>query len=232
MSTNNETSVIVVAENTLVREGIRRILGDAFHVTDSLESSALLLDRASHGVTPELIIFDNGNANDLCVHVDEVLSYFPNAHIVILADIFRFEQMVEAFRTGARGYIIKQIACESLIGSLRLVALGEKVMPSAFVDHLPLAMTPSSSASTPDITDLQKIFSEREVQILRYLFRGCPNKIIAYQLDISEATVKVHVKSILRKLRVQNRTQAAIWAVNHGIDFTAPEIAGSYAVAG
>jgi two-component system nitrate/nitrite response regulator NarL len=100
------------------------------------------------------------------------------------------------------------------------VASGEKVLPSQLVKHLPLRSA-MSNAELNDGSELLETLSEREIETLRCLIMGYPNKVIAYRLDISEATVKVHVKAILRKLGVQNRTQAAIWAVNNGLDVNA-----------
>jgi two-component system nitrate/nitrite response regulator NarL len=124
--------------------------------------------------------------------------------------------MVDAFRAGADGYILKEIGCDSLIESLRLIKLGEKVMPSELVRHLPQHSMAPNSSTEPE-ANLAELLSEREIETLRCLVLGYANKVIAYRLYISEATVKVHVKAVLRKLMVQNRTQAAIWAVNHGV---------------
>jgi len=76
-------------------------------------------------------------------------------------------------------------------------------------------------ARNPDVT---RILSEREITTLRYLLVGHANKVIARRLEISEATVKVYVKAILRKLRVSNRTQAAIWAFNNGVQVVADDV--------
>jgi two-component system nitrate/nitrite response regulator NarL len=72
--------------------------------------------------------------------------------------------------------------------------------------------------------------SDRELEILRWLIMGCPNKVISKRMEISEATVKVHVKAVLRKLRVKNRTQAAIWAANHGMRGRVPDVEAPLAV--
>ncbi len=137
--------------------------------------------------------------------------------LVLLADQFDFDTMIDAFREGVDGYIINDIQCQSLMESLKLVASGEKVLPSQLVRHLPLRSA-MANVKVNDGSDLLNNLSEREVETLRCLIMGYPNKVIAYRLDISEATVKVHVKAILRKLGVQNRTQAAICAVNNGLD--------------
>jgi two-component system nitrate/nitrite response regulator NarL len=119
------------------------------------------------------------------------------------------------------------VACEVLVKYLDLVMLGEVVFPSAMVlSSLPIsggasAIERASAAEVPE--SLQAIsagapirtLSSREAEILHCLMQGAPNKIIARKLEVAEATVKVHIKAILRKIRVTNRTQAAMWAVAH-----------------
>jgi two-component system nitrate/nitrite response regulator NarL len=95
--------------------------------------------------------------------------------------------------------------------------MGEKVLPSQFAQNLGKREFRSGRGDwLANIATLN--LSDREIQIMRYLVLGCPNKVISRRLGISEATVKVYVKAILRKLQVTNRTQAAIWAVQRGLD--------------
>jgi len=125
---------------------------------------------------------------------------------------------------GIDGYVAKQIGCEPLIGALRLVALGEKIVPSQTV--IALAKKPWRTGGGDWLTCNNNVqLSEREREILVCLTRGDANKIISRQLTITEATVKVHIKAILRKLNVMNRTQAAMWAVTHSTpDDTLPRV--------
>ncbi|MEP7351265.1 MAG: response regulator transcription factor [Sphingorhabdus sp.] len=213
----NPVPIALLSRNTLVREGLRRILSDEnFSVNQSLEESSHLLEISAQEEKPKLIIIDSGQSNDLDCNVLRLQDRFPSARIVILSDNFDFEHMVNAFRAGVHGYIVKQIACAPLIGSLQLVAMGEKVMPTELVSQLPERLVAPSEGLTGKI-GLTEMLSDREVETLRCLVMGYSNKHIARRLEISEATVKVHVKAILRKLQVQNRTQAAIWAVNQGV---------------
>src|SRR3546814_2865264 len=105
--------------------------------------------------------------------------------------------------------LVKEISCEPLISSLHWVALGEKVMPTQIARTVANGVAGFKRNNWREsIADVN--WSEREVEILRCLILGYANKVISRRLDISEATVKVHVKAILRKLRVSNRTQAEI----------------------
>ncbi|WP_181832707.1 helix-turn-helix domain-containing protein [Bosea caraganae] len=115
---------------------------------------------------------------------------------------------------------MKTINCSTLIKSLELVMLGESIFPSAILtrmadEHgLDIEIEDEIAVEEPPILHSSRSLSAREMQILQCLVRGQSNKMIARNLDIVEATVKVHIKAILRKIHVQNRTQAAIWAVN------------------
>jgi two-component system, NarL family, nitrate/nitrite response regulator NarL len=210
--------VVLVGRNTLVREGLSRILAeDSFHVIQSVEDVSGLgpIDLAGRG-EDLLAVVDCGGGPFSIDTVQQLQGPWPDCRIVILADAFDFDGMISAFQAGVHGYIVKQIACEPLLGSLKLVAMGEKVLPSELVSLLPTAMTINRPPQAKEA--LTESLSEREFETLQCLISGYPNKIIARQLGISEATVKVHVKAILRKLKLHNRTQAAMWAVSNGID--------------
>jgi two-component system, NarL family, nitrate/nitrite response regulator NarL len=174
--------------------------------------------------TPNLFILDNSTTDHLESELEALNTSFPKSRKVVLSDQFDLEEVVDAFKYGVDGYIVKEISLEALMKSLRLVAMGEKVMPSQLAQHLSSmeekAQVPQF-ARNPDVT---RILSEREITTLRYLLVGHANKVIARRLEISEATVKVYVKAILRKLRVSNRTQAAIWAFNNGVQVVAEDV--------
>ncbi len=144
-----------------------------------------------------------------------------------MANHYRPAELALAFRAGASGYFVNVNSCDAFIKSIELVAMGETVFPPAFLSFaLDSKSDPGSKATQPDENE-RAIFvttedtvapqlSPREKSILRCLIEGDSNKSIARKIDIAEATVTVHVRGILRKIRVQNRTQAAIWAMNHG----------------
>lgn len=216
MQGSEPISISLVCSNTLAREGLRRILNeDEFEVIDSCARSELLCGSDT-ACSSEIIVIDSGSSGRCAEQIEELHERFPNSRLVVLSDGFCLANMVDAFRAGVDGYILKEIGCDSLMESLRLVRLGEKVMPSELVRHLP-QHSMAENPSTGSEVNPAELLSEREIETLRCLVLGYANKVIAYRLDISEATVKVHVKAVLRKLMVQNRTQAAIWAVNRGL---------------
>lgn len=168
---------------------------------------------------PLLILFDVEGGEVSYAQLDGILTRYPRAFAVILADKFDLNQVTRAFEAGVHGYIIKEIPCASLMESLRLVAMGEKVLPSALAGTL-LGRLPSLRAEAHGrALNSARALSDREIETLQRMSWGEPNKVIAQNLGICEATVKVHVKAILRKLQMRNRTQAVAWALNSGFDF-------------
>ena len=131
---------------------------------------------------------------------------YPEARIAVIADRFDLGFVKLARSAGIDGFCLSANDREVLIKSLELVMLGEAVMPTSMMTLL-LDLAPVT-------TELRKL-STRESQILHCLTDGAPNKVIARKLDVAEATVKVHVKAILRKIGAANRTQAAMWATTH-----------------
>jgi two-component system nitrate/nitrite response regulator NarL len=137
-----------------------------------------------------------------------------DAKIIVLTSELCTRRLANALEAGADGYLMKDLSSEALTQSLRLAMMGEKVFPT----HLAaLLINGRVNAPTIEMPVSRKGLSQREVQILRCLLSGDSNKMIANQLNITEATVKVHLKSLLRKINASNRTQAAIWALNNGI---------------
>jgi DNA-binding NarL/FixJ family response regulator len=192
-----------------------------------------------------LIVLHTGDDFDSAIQQIELLrDRYPEARVAIVADHYRLSEMVSAFRAGANGYFVDVITCDVFVKSLELIMMGETIFPPAFVpfvldpesgdnsgkvkfyDELDPESGDSGEARLYDESDQLPVFtaqgtigpqlSPREESILRCLIEGHSNKSIARKIHIAEATVKAHVKAILRKIRVQNRTQAAIWAMNNG----------------
>jgi two-component system nitrate/nitrite response regulator NarL len=112
------------------------------------------------------------------------------------------------------GILDDEVSADALLQALSVIRRGERVVSRQLAQLLARQSPPSDRGQPQDGAAL----SPRERDIVRRLIRGEPNKIIGHELKITEATVKVHLKAILRKISVQNRTQAAIWAVNNGFD--------------
>lgn len=139
--------------------------------------------------------------------------------IVFMARRLNAAEIADSFALGGDGYLLEEISPAALVESLNLVILGEKVFPSQLVELLADADWTGAKANSAQAHS--PLLSDRELEIVKWLVRGAPNKMIAAKTSITEATVKVHIKAILKKIGVHNRTQAAIWALQQG--FLDPE---------
>jgi two-component system, NarL family, nitrate/nitrite response regulator NarL len=214
-------STLLVEPNTLLREGLKRILSETSY---SLAASAASLDEARRdwvpGSEPFLLIIDAVNDHEAkCSQVAQLKAELPSARVLMLVDQYDLKRVLAAYQAGADAYLIKSVSCEVLVKSLDLVMLGEAVFPSAVLNLLQEQANGDEETSyeqpDDDPESPPRGLSVRETVILRCLMEGDSNKLIARKFDITEATVKVHVKAILRKIRAKNRTQAAIWAASH-----------------
>jgi len=219
---------VIVSARALLREGLWRILGAAdFEITAAASS----LDEAMGSLSTEdrlilLIVDVNSGQPDIIGQIRSFKQQHPTARIALLAEQDQLSPttVVAAFRGGADAYFLKPNP-ETLLKSLELVMLGETILPpealSLFLDRYDRSVESEGAARGEQPAEAEMPgggsprLSAREQCILRDLIEGYSNKMIARRNDIAEATVKVHVKAILRKIRVNNRTQAAIWGMNH-----------------
>lgn len=217
-----QVDTVLVGSKTLMREGLKGLLaGSPIRITIEAQRLIDVLNALASGQNAELILFDVTEFRDeVADDVRELKSRFPKIKIVMLTDVLDGAQLAGSFAAGVDGYLMKEISCDALLQSLQLVMVGEKVFPTDLATLLV-----NGTSTTPRIGARRVIseevrgrgLSERELQILQCLAQGDSNKSIANKLSITEATVKVHVKSLLRKIQANNRTQAAIWAVNQGL---------------
>jgi two-component system nitrate/nitrite response regulator NarL len=202
---------IIVEQNALLRESLARILDNShFHtVATASRVDDLVLSSLTPG-DPILILL--GIPDDITTAlraIEYLKEQHSTAHIVALARVSNAADAVLTFRAGANAYLAEVGNCDALMKALELVVLGDTVFPfSVLCTILEQEEVQFDSNAFPPL-------SAKEKSILDCLADGSPNKVIARKIDVAEATVKVHVKSILRKIRVQNRTQAALWAIKH-----------------
>jgi len=232
MSNLLPVTTILGCKNSMLREGLRHILSSTrfkLH-PEGMIRGEVKLDLDVAGSPPLFILDVNLYPSGLSEGINSLRQHYSQARIVILADSFDLDDLKGAFQAGADGYCLATTGCEALIKYLDLVMLGEVVFPSAAflaaisgsADELDLHEAPVAKAVPVPVSAMLdgqdspiRTLSTREAEILQCLMQGAPNKVIARKLDVAEATVKVHIKAILRKIRVANRTQAAMWAVNH-----------------
>jgi two-component system nitrate/nitrite response regulator NarL len=212
---------LLVEDSRLFREGMKLILAESPYdvqgEADCLEDAVALVNE---GLAPSLLLLDfrEDDAEDF-EYIRRLRTTLPSAHIVVLTKDVSTSKLTKALEVGCDAYLLKDMSPEALIQSLTLTMLGEKVFPTNLAQLLIEGrLGAGAGQATAKSSFAANGLSEREMQILRCLVNGDPNKVIANRLKITEATVKVHLKGLLRKISVSNRTQAAIWAVERGID--------------
>ncbi len=223
------SATVLVGKSVLLREGIAKILRSAknFRVLASVSCiDSVLASKLHPHQQPLFIVVHTGDDFDTALKQIELLAdQHPAGRIVVVADRRRPRELVSAFRAGANGYFV-DMTCDAFIKSLELVVMGETIFPPVFPSSVLDPKHEHPREARPAEENDEAIFfttedpltpplSSREKSILGCLISGDSNKCIARKMDIAEATVKVHVKAILRKIRVQNRTQAAIWGANN-----------------
>ncbi len=212
----NTISTLLIDRSRLFREGLRKIIsGSAFSVDYEASCSEEALN-ALGAARPELVLLGSPDSGDGALErIPDIRAALPKARIVILAEQIRVDRLSDALSEGVDGYLLKDMSAEALLQSLQLVLLGEKVFPTTLA-HLLTNRRMAAREGNQLQADTGGL-SQREAQILTCLLNGASNKQIANELNIAEGTVKVHLKAVLKKINVRNRTQAAIWALNNGI---------------
>jgi two-component system nitrate/nitrite response regulator NarL len=207
--------VVLVSPNAVLSEGLVRILGrigcNTVCCRDVSDDSALASLPTESAV---LAVVDASDDFDAAISQIEPLKLrYPNGRVTVLVSQHQVQlsQMLTAFRQGASAYLTNFMAPETLIKSLELVMLGEAILPVTMLTDLLNHQHDHSNRRGNHSPQL----SAREMDIVRCLVQGNSNKVIARKMKIADATVKVHVKAILRKIRVGNRTQVAIWAMRN-----------------
>jgi two-component system, NarL family, nitrate/nitrite response regulator NarL len=224
-------NIQIIDSSRLFREGLKRLFESGpFKVTAEASS----LDDAVHCVlngdtrTDLLLLQWTDGDPDLADTIRAFLAANPDMKIVALADTIDAGSLAQALRIGVRGYLLKDMSPEALLHSLLLVQTGEVVFPTELARLLTASPTTPAGRTGISPGTMTHDLSEREIQILYGLARGHSNKMIARSLDLAEGTVKVHLKSLLRKINARNRTQAAIWAINNGMVDKEPALADGH----
>lgn len=209
----------VLSDNALLREGITRLLDGARFRVSQRSTSFDFQKYESSQKAPDLFIVVIDDMS--CSIVGDIRRQFKSAKIVALALRDSRDLMRRAMQLGAVGYLVESVSAQDLITSLEVVVANGAVFPPDLLSQLSeVAVEPQRLLQgvqrRADGSPFQGL-SAREVSILEGLMLGESNKVIARKLEIAEATVKVHVKAILRKVRVRNRTQAAMWAMQNSV---------------
>ena len=206
--------LVVVDDHTLFRRGIISLLahepGFAIvgEAADGFEGIRTVLAQK-----PDVVLLDlNMPGISGLDALSAILEDAPGTQVVMLTVSEDAEDLVTALRSGAQGYLLKNIDGEFLVQSIRRAAQGESVISPEMAGKLMRQVRAGTPSAQP-----ADVLSPREREILQRLAKGGSNKEIARDLDLAESTVKIHVQHILRKLGLNSRVQAAVWAIENGI---------------
>ncbi|MGF9764666.1 response regulator transcription factor [Microvirga sp. 0TCS3.31] len=214
---------ILICDNPLLSTGLEILLADTRFAISEFGFDEPSPRRPRLYTQPDLFIVDATNSSEDMLKLIKLLKeQQPDARVVLVASHFDLSFVRLGIDAGVDGFCLATSNREVLIKSLELIMMGEKILPGALIRSMLNGM---ASDPKPDQDSLVAVplpidpgmhkLSNREAEILRCLMRGEPNKVIAKKLDVAEATIKVHVKAILRKIGLANRTQAAMWATEH-----------------
>jgi DNA-binding NarL/FixJ family response regulator len=207
--------VLVVDDHTLFRTGLRNLLEDEGFEVAEARSGELALQAAAVRA-PDVVLMDLNMPGISGVEATRRLNEFAPATPVVMLTVSADDRdVVDAVRAGACGYLLKDAVLEEIVGGIRAVASGESWVAPRVAGTL-LARVREADERTAGTTPEVEL-TERETQILRLIAEGKDNAEIGHELYISPRTVKNHVSSLLAKLQIENRVQAAVYAVRRGL---------------
>ena len=211
-------AVLVVDDHEIVRRGLRaflesepdiEVLGEAEGGAQALD---LLASMASDGRRPDVIVMDlQMEPIDGIESTRQVRALYDDIEVVALTSFAEEERVHAALEAGASGYVLKDSDADDVATAVRAAHRGELQLDPAVARKLMSSL--HERRDSDPISDL----TPRELDVLRLVAAGKPNKQIAAELAISERTARTHVSRILRKLTLSSRTQAALWAVREGL---------------
>lgn len=211
----NPIRVLLVDDHALFRSGIKLLLQrqDDFEVIGEASDSIEGIKRAK-ALKPDIVLLDlhmpglSGLDAIKLIH-EEV----PACHIILLTVSEEGDDLTTALKNGAAGYLLKNIDAEFFLSALRRAMQGDSVISNEMTAKLVANLRRGHVAPAEEVSKL----TPRECDILAQVATGLSNKEIARTLDLAESTVKIHLQSILKKLNLSNRVQAAIYAVERGL---------------
>jgi DNA-binding NarL/FixJ family response regulator len=204
--------VLIVDDHEIVREGLRMLFRDEpdVEVVAEARSGEEAIEVAST-YKPDVVLMDlvmpEGSGVEATRRIRTLL---PQTQVLVLTSFAGDDQVQEALRAGAIGYMLKDVSRHELVRALRSVREGRPALHPEAQRHLLRGVSDGGTSGSAELTT-------REREVLRLLARGRSNRAIAAELFLSEGTVKGYVSVILSKLQVHDRTQAALWAVKNGL---------------
>jgi two-component system, NarL family, response regulator LiaR len=223
-TSGNTIRVLIVDDHAIVRQGLRTFLElqDGGPLPIEVVGEAVnglgAIDLANH-LQPDIVLLDIVMPElDGIQATSRIIECSPGSRVIILTSFGEEERVLPAIRAGAQGYLLKDIPPRELVQAVRDAYLGRVQLHPEVAKKL-MAMAANKdqphTASSSEISG--ESLTDREREVLSLIAEGRNNREIAEQLVISEKTVKTHVSNILNKLHLDDRTQAAIYALRHGL---------------
>ncbi|WP_297927381.1 response regulator transcription factor [uncultured Agitococcus sp.] len=207
------TRILLVDDHTLFRSGIRALLAsqeDIDVVGEAGEGSEAL--KLCQILKPDIVLLDLNMPGLSGLEVLKLMLEDSHQQLVIMLTLSEeAEDLLKALQLGAKGYLLKNSNVDYLVNAIRLVAQGGTAIQPEMTSTLVAGLRQNKKEETEEKEQL----SLREKEVLKLVSSGQSNKEIARKLDIGESTVKFHIQSILRKLNLSSRVQAAVYASQH-----------------
>jgi two-component system NarL family response regulator len=204
--------ILVVDDHSLFRDGVISLLEAGGHTVVGQAGDGLAAVESVRSLHPDLVIMDiKMPVMDGIDALRQIKSVSPEIKVIMLTVSEDEANLVDAVRAGADGYLLKHLNAKDFLEMVNGLERGEAALTRSLTTRLLKLM----AASEPE--GERSLLSDREIEILRLVASGKSNRLIADQLSISENTVKYHLKNILHKLGVSNRTEAVTWAIQRGI---------------
>lgn len=221
--------VLIADDHALLREGLRKILEmepDITVVGEATDADEAV--KQAKALEPDVVVMDvNMPGGGGLSATRAIKSQLPHVDVVVLTIHDDDEYIIELVNAGAKGYMLKDVDPARLVEAIRRVHQGESFIPVNLmtkvfqeIQRRSIARSgPAPSAASPSSSQPGEYepLTERELEILQQIVDGHSNREIATALFISEKTVKNHITNILRKLNLSDRTQAAVFAIRHGL---------------
>jgi len=215
----DEIRILIVDDHTLFRQGVRKML--------EMENDFLVVGEASTGkeafdqaiaLMPDVILMDIKMPDMDGVEATRKLCRdMPHVKILFCTMYEDDEFVFAGLKAGGRGYIVKESNTDTMVRAIRAVANGEALLSPGIAEKVLRLFSNSKEGMLVGINSPYDHLTDRELEVLTLIGKGSSNKQIAYQLSISEKTVKNHISNIFSKLHICDRTQAVIYAIRNGL---------------
>ncbi|AWV45710.1 two-component system response regulator NarL [Hafnia alvei] len=215
LAQDDQYTILLIDDHPMLRSGVKQLI--------SLEPQLKVIGEASNGqqgielaeeLDPDLILLDlNMPGLNGLETLDQLRTRTLSGRVVVFSVSNHEDDVISALKRGADGYLLKDMEPEDLLRSLHQAAAGQVVISEALTPVLAASLRESRPSSERDVQQL----TPRECDILKLIAQGLPNKMIARKLTITESTVKVHVKHLLKKMKLKSRVEAAVWVLQEKV---------------